>query len=69
MKHFIALVRAGHHVDVEKVVGEHFSVVMEALDDADPHASLSEVKRDLPVEISNEAFRLALAWREAIGEA
>ena len=68
MKHFIALVRAGHHVDVAKVVGENFSVVMDALDDADTYASLSEIKQELSVEISNEAFRLVLSWREAIVE-
>ena len=68
MKHFIALVRAGYYVDVPKVVGDNLAVVMDALDNADPYASLSETKQELPVEISNEAFRLVLAWREAIDE-
>jgi len=66
MKHFIALVRAGHFVDVEKIVGRHFPTVMTALDEADAYASLSEIKRELPDDISNEAFRLVLAWRDAV---
>jgi len=69
MKHFIALVRAGHYVDVEKIVGAHFSTIMTALDEADAYASLSEIKRELPEEITNEAFRLVLAWRDAIAGA
>jgi ATP-dependent DNA helicase RecQ len=67
--HYIALVRAGYHIDVPAVIGEDFDSVMLELDDADPYASLSEVKRDLTVELSNEQFRMVLAWREAIGVA
>ncbi|MFC1536509.1 DNA helicase RecQ [Pseudomonadota bacterium] len=67
--HYIALVRAGYHIDVPAVIGEDFEKVMLELDDADPYASLSEVKRDLSVDLSNEFFRLILAWREAIGVA
>ncbi len=67
--HYIALVRAGYHIDVPAVIGEEFDQVMVELDDADPYASLSEVKRDLSVDLSNEWFRMVLAWREAIGVA
>jgi ATP-dependent DNA helicase RecQ len=65
--HYIALVRAGYHINVPTVIGENFDEVMTELDDADPYASLTEVKRDLSVDLSNEYFRLILAWREAIG--
>jgi len=64
--HFIALVRAAYYVNVPEII-EGFDQVMAELDDADPYASLSEIKRDLSVEMSNEQFRLVLAWREAIG--
>jgi len=67
--HYIALVRAGYHIDVPTVIGGDFDAVMVELDDADPYASLSETKQDLSVELSNEFFRLILAWREAIGVA
>jgi ATP-dependent DNA helicase RecQ len=67
--HYIALVRAGYHIDVPAVIGEEFDQVMSELDDADPYASLSEIKRDLSVDLSNEYFRMVLAWREAIGVA
>ncbi len=67
--HYIALVRAGYHVDVPVVIGEDFDLVMSELDDADPYASLSEIKRDMSVDLSNEQFRMVLAWREAIGVA
>jgi len=67
--HYISLVRAGYHVDVPAVIGEEFDLVMSELDDADPYASLSEVKRDLSVDLTNEQFRMVLAWREAIGVA
>jgi ATP-dependent DNA helicase RecQ len=67
--HFIALIRAGHYIDVPGLFGELFEQLMTDLDQADPYASLSEVKRDLSAEISNEEFRLLLAWREAIGVA
>ena len=69
MKHYVALVRAGHHIDVPAVIGEDFDQIMADLDHADPYATLSEIKRDLSVELDNEAFRLVLAWREAIGVA
>jgi ATP-dependent DNA helicase RecQ len=67
--HYIALVRAGYHINVPAVIGEEFDEVMTELDDADPYASLTEVKRDLSVDLTNEFFRLILAWREAIGVA
>jgi ATP-dependent DNA helicase RecQ len=67
--HYIALVRAGYHIDVPAVIGEEFDEVMAELDDADPYASLTEVKRDLSVDLTNEFFRLILVWREAIGVA
>lgn len=69
MTHFIALIRAAHYIDVPAVIGDRFADAMQELDDADPYASLSEVKRDLSVEMTNEEFRLILAWREAIGVA
>ncbi|MDX8409033.1 MAG: DNA helicase RecQ [Mariprofundales bacterium] len=67
MKHLIGLVRAAHHIDVPALIGPAFDSLMIELNDADPYASLSEVKRDLSVELSNEQFRLMLAWREALG--
>jgi ATP-dependent DNA helicase RecQ len=67
--HFIALIRAGHYIDVPDLFGGMFEQLMADLDQADPYASLSEVKRDLSIDISNEEFRLLLAWREAIGVA
>jgi ATP-dependent DNA helicase RecQ len=69
LSHFIALIRAGHYIDVPGLFGELFERLMADLDQADPYASLSEVKRDLSADISNEEFRLILAWREAIGVA
>jgi len=69
LNHYIALIRAGYHIDVPTVIGGDFDQVMSELDDADPYASLSEVKRDLTVDLSNELFRMVLAWREAIGVA
>jgi len=69
MKQLIGLVRAGYFVDVPAIIGDDFAEIDAALNAADPLASLSEVKRDLPVGISNEAFRLILAWREATGAA
>ncbi|MFQ5356049.1 MAG: DNA helicase RecQ [Mariprofundaceae bacterium] len=65
MKQLVALVKGGHPLDVQSIVGEPFEMIMEALDEADPYASLSEVKQSLPVEVSNENFRLVLAWHEA----
>jgi ATP-dependent DNA helicase RecQ len=69
LNHFIALIRAGHYIDVPALFGEQFEPIMHDLDQADPYASLTEVKRDLSMDISNEEFRLFLAWREAIGVA
>ncbi|MDX8411231.1 MAG: DNA helicase RecQ [Mariprofundaceae bacterium] len=64
-KHSVALVMAGHAIDVSSIVGEHFEGIVTALDEADPYASLSEIKQSLPDDVSNEHFRLVLAWREA----
>jgi len=66
INHYIALVRAAMQVDVSKIIDD-FDQVMEELDDADPYASLSEIKSELSVDLSNEEFRLVLAWREGIG--
>ena len=53
---------------MKKIIGEErFKQAMEELNDADPYASLSEIKTDLEVELTNEEFRLMLAWREGIG--
>jgi ATP-dependent DNA helicase RecQ len=68
LNHFIALVRAAHYVEVKGIIGEErFKQAMDELKDADPYASLSEIKGDLEVELTNEEFRLILAWREGIG--
>ncbi|MDQ7001707.1 MAG: helix-turn-helix domain-containing protein, partial [Ghiorsea sp.] len=68
LNHFIALVRAAHYVEVKNIIGEErFTQAMDELKDADPYASLSEIKGDLEVELTNEEFRLILAWREGIG--
>ncbi|MDQ6988526.1 MAG: DNA helicase RecQ [Mariprofundaceae bacterium] len=67
LNHFIALVRAANYVEVRDIIGEPFDVAMQELSDADPYASLSEIKQDLSVDLSNEEFRLILAWREGIG--
>jgi len=64
MKHFIALVKAGYHVDVRALIGDAFDEIMSSLDEADEYASLSEIKRDLSTPVSNEGFRMVLAWRE-----
>ena len=69
LKHYVAIIRAGQYIDVPTFIGESFDTIMAELDDADPYASLSEIKRDLTVELDNDAFRLVLAWREAIGVA
>jgi len=69
LKHFVAIVRAGQYIDVPVFIGGEFDLIMSELDDADPYASLSEIKRDLSVDLDNEEFRLVLAWREAIGVA
>jgi len=66
INHFIALVRAAMQLDVSKIIPD-FDQVMAELDDADPYASLTEVKNELSVDLSNEEFRLVLAWREGIG--
>ncbi len=68
LNHFIALVRAAHYIEVRDIIGEErFTQAMEELSDADPYASLSEIKQSLEVELTNEEFRLMLAWREGIG--
>ena len=69
LKHYVAIIRAGQYIDVPAFIGEDFDTIMQELDDADPYASLSEVKRDLSVDLGDEGFRLVLAWREAIGVA
>ncbi|MDQ7059120.1 MAG: DNA helicase RecQ [Ghiorsea sp.] len=68
LNHLIALVRAAHYIEVKDIIGEErFKQAMDELKDADPYASLSEIKGDLEVELTNEEFRLILAWREGIG--
>ena len=68
LNHLIALVRAAHYIEVRDIIGaERFKQAMDELKDADPYASLSEIKGDLEVELTNEEFRLILAWREGIG--
>ncbi len=69
LKHYVAIIRAGQFIDVPAFIGDDFDTLMAELDDADPYASLSEIKRELPVDLSNDEFRLILAWREAIGVA
>ncbi len=69
LNHYIALIRAAHYIDVPAYFGDKFDTLMQELDDADPYASLSEIKQDLSIETTNEEFRLLLAWREAIGVA
>jgi len=66
MKHFIALVKAGYEVDVRALLGEAFDAVVKSLEEADEYMSLSEIKQSLPVPVSNEGFRLVLAWRETM---
>jgi len=67
LNHFIALVRAAHYVEVRDIIGDDFDSIMLELSEADPYASLSEIKNELSVPLSNEEFRLILAWREGIG--
>jgi len=69
LKHYVAIIRAGQYIDVPAFIGDGFDTLMKELDDADPYASLTEIKRELSVDLSNDEFRLALAWREAIGVA
>ncbi len=69
LKNYVAIIRAGQYIDVPAFIGEDFDTLMAELDDADPYASLSEIKRDLSVDLSNDEFRLLLAWREGIGVA
>ncbi len=69
LKHYVAIIRAGQHIDVPAFIGDDFDTLMAELDNADPYASLTEVKRDLSVDLNNDEFRLLLAWREAIGVA
>jgi len=69
LKHYVAIIRAGQYIDVPAFIGDDFDTLMQELDDADPYASLTEIKRELSVDLSNDEFRLVLAWREAIGVA
>ncbi|MDQ6997758.1 MAG: DNA helicase RecQ [Mariprofundus sp.] len=69
LKHYVTIIRAGQYLDVPAYIGKDFETVMNELTDADPYASLSEIKSDLSVDLNNEEFRLVLAWREAIGVA
>jgi len=69
LKNYVAIIRAGQYIDVPAFIGDDFDTLMAELDDADPYASLTEVKRDLSVDLNNDEFRLLLAWREAIGVA
>ncbi|MFQ5518811.1 MAG: DNA helicase RecQ [Mariprofundus sp.] len=69
LKQYVTIIRAGQYIDVPAFIGDDFDTVMKELDDADPYASLTEIKRDLTVELGNDEFRLILAWREAIGVA
>jgi len=68
MKHFIALVKAGYSVDVHAVIGDAFDEITSALENADEYTGLSEIKRELSTSVSNEGFRLVLAWREVAAE-
>jgi ATP-dependent DNA helicase RecQ len=67
LKHFVALVRAGYDIDVHNLLGEVFDEVTAAVEAADEYASLTDIKRSMDTPVSNEAFRLVLAWREAAG--
>ena len=69
LKHYVSIIRAGQYIDIPSFIGSDFDTLMKELDDADPYASLTEIKRDLSVDLSNDEFRLILAWREAIGVA
>ncbi|MDQ6958700.1 MAG: DNA helicase RecQ [Mariprofundaceae bacterium] len=64
MKHLIALVKAGYNVDVRTLMGDTFDEIISSLEDADEYMGLSEIKRGLSTPVSNEGFRLVLAWRE-----
>ncbi len=64
MKHLIALVKAGYNVDVRTLMGDTFDEIMSSLEGADEYTGLSEIKRGLSTPVSNEGFRLVLAWRE-----
>ncbi len=67
IRHFVSLVRAGHYIDVPAYFGENYQTLMTEMDEADPYASLVEIKNGLSVPLTNEEFRLLVAWREAIG--
>ncbi|MDQ6996115.1 MAG: DNA helicase RecQ, partial [Mariprofundus sp.] len=69
LKHYVSIIRSGQYIDVPVFIGGDFDTLMTELDDADPYASLTEIKRDLTVDLNNDEFRLVLAWREAIGVA
>ena len=66
MKHFIALVKAGYEVDVHGLMGDTFDEIAAALENADQYTQLSEIKQSLAIPVSNESFRLVLAWRESM---
>lgn len=67
LKHFVALVKAGYDINVREVLGDAFDAVTAAVEEADEYASLSEILRSMDTPVSNETFRLVLAWREATG--
>jgi len=67
LKHFVALVKAGHDINVHEVLGEVFDEVTAAVEEADEYTSLSDIKRSMETPVSNEAFRLVMVWREAAG--
>lgn len=69
LKHSVGIVRAGFSLDIRSIVGDAFEVILQALENADPYMSLSEVKHSLPIQVSNECFRLVLTWREAMLQA
>jgi ATP-dependent DNA helicase RecQ len=67
LKHFVALVKAGYDINVRVILGEVFDEVTAAVEAADEYASLTDIKRSMDTPVSNEAFRLVMAWREAAG--
>jgi len=67
LKHFVALVKAGYDINVREVLGESFDDVTAALEEADEYTALSDILRSMDTPVSNETFRLVVAWREAAG--
>ncbi len=67
LKHFVALVKAGYDINVREVLGEKFDDVTAAIEEADEYTSLSDILRSMDTPVSNETFRLVVAWREAAG--